>query len=426
MRRKPFVPTAIKFMLIICALLLPLTMATAQVSPAEIANAQLRPIEQAYLSKLVNLNREIVKQQFPFKFAPNRFVGLDPKDQVSSDGRGLEFVNFHDRVVLKLTGNYNAAYNAELLTANQRASRVFEEVFIPIIKLYPNYFTSSDDFPAFGFEVAYHVKTRQDGYEFEGKEILTIIIEKADLFNLLRAQDSERQEILNRAEIYLNGKDFGLALNAREPLRVGELAKKAGANNSHGASAKDTNARINTGLNSNANNIRPEVLNASTVVPATQADADRMQEKYQARLDEFAKEGLAKYHFVEYSPPSFVLFHKQVYLQFTIRNGMRFDKDSSIYRRAAQSFDLFLAPQLKSIIDKAPNDDNCAGVDITILNELPASGNEKANSEALEFICPLKILRQFVAAEITTQELINQSVVLVNGVRVGLNLQQVE
>ena len=50
----------------------------------------------------------------------------------------------------------------------------------------------------------------------------------------------------------------------------------------------------------------------------------------------------------------------------------------------------------------------------------------KGTSEAIEFICPRAALKQFVNAEITNQQLLDQSVVLVNGVRIALNLQLVE
>jgi len=36
------------------------------------------------------------------------------------------------------------------------------------------------------------------------------------------------------------------------------------------------------------------------------------------------------------------------------------------------------------------------------------------------------VLKQFADAEITSQQLINKSIVLVNGTRIGLNLQLVE
>jgi hypothetical protein len=62
--------------------------------------------------------------------------------------------------------------------------------------------------------------------------------------------------------------------------------------------------------------------------------------------------------------------------------------------------------------------------DFSLLNKL--GPGPKASSEAIEFICPRAALSQFANAEITNQQLIDQSVVLVNGVRIALNLQLVE
>jgi len=46
--------------------------------------------------------------------------------------------------------------------------------------------------------------------------------------------------------------------------------------------------------------------------------------------------------------------------------------------------------------------------------------------KTINYICPLTSLYAFVANRITSQDLINQSVVLVNGVRIALDLQLVE
>ena len=108
-----------------------------------------------------------------------------------------------------------------------------------------------------------------------------------------------------------------------------------------------------------------------------------------------------------------------------MRNPLDFESQpSSIYKRAAQSFDLFLAQQFKPLLDKLPAGSEIEGLDVTVLNQL--ASKPKPSSEALEFICPMNPLRQFVEAEITNQDLINQSVVLVNGVRIALDLQRVE
>jgi hypothetical protein len=110
-------------------------------------------------------------------------------------------------------------------------------------------------------------------------------------------------------------------------------------------------------------------------------------------------------------------------LQLTFRNPAVFEKGtSSIYKRAAQTFDLFLASQLKALVPKLPTD-QLEALDFSILNRL---GSEKDGSEAVEFICPLKSIRSFIEDGITSQDLIDQSLVLVNGVRINLHLELVE
>jgi hypothetical protein len=165
---------------------------------------------------------------------------------------------------------------------------------------------------------------------------------------------------------------------------------------------------------------------ASAAPPApTQADAEHLDEKYHAQLDGLAKFGVMKFNFVDYSPPTFVIFGNRMALQMTLRNTLHFDPaKSSIYKRAAQSFDLFLAPKFKDLLEKIPVEMEFQSFDFSVINQL--GPGPKGASEAVEFICPRAALRQFADAEITNQQLIDQSVVLVNGVRVALNLQLVE
>ena len=85
---------------------------------------------------------------------------------------------------------------------------------------------------------------------------------------------------------------------------------------------------------------------------------------------------------------------------------------------------MFLAPQLRDLSDKISPDLELQLFDFSVLNKI--SPGVKGTSEAIEFICPQTALRQFVNAEITNQQLLDQSVILVNGVRIGLNLQLVE
>ena len=410
------------------------SMIEAQVLPAEIKNPRLKALEQKYLSDLVELNRSISELKFPFKLSLNRQVGLDPKDQTGADLRGLEFVLFRDRELLKVTANYNAAYNSDSLTPNQRAGRVLNEVVIPVLRLFPNHFGPNESFDGFGFEIGYHVRTQKPSYGYEGKEILVIVFDKADGLRYPALSDAAaQQEVLNRSDIYVNGEPFGLALGASAPFEVEALIHRPAGK------TPVSNVQVSASTGGTANPAiagpapSPAELPAKSAVPVPAAAAakvsiniDGLREKYKSELDSLSREGTAKFHFVDYAPPSFIMIRNQASLQATLRNPESFDKDStSIYKRAARSFDLFLAPLLKWIISKIPQTEDFSALDIGIVNELTSARSEKS-SEAIEFFLPLREARQFTAADITNQDLIDRSIVLVNGVRIALNLALVE
>jgi hypothetical protein len=430
----------------------PASRAFAQVSPNEILDPDLSALEKEYFSQLKESNQAVSKMQFPFPFYLTRYVGLDPARQTEADTRGLEFVRFQDRVLLKITGNYSAAYDANHLTENERATRSFRDVVLPILQTVAAGLPPDLHCDGIGFEISYHSRARNGSYDYEGKEILVVVLDRNDAWTLVRAAtDADRQDILNRSKIYLNGAEFGLSLTERDPLNVQSLPRsvpqKIDATSTAGSSlAMRHLARKNPNLlPSSEKPGRPAAVNPDPVVdtpdsapdsakspetpPAagtpTQADVDRLNDKYQSQLAALAKDGVARFHFVDYAPPEFVIFKNQIALQMTLRNSLQFGLEiGSIYKRAAQSFDLFLAPQLKELLDKIPQGIEFQTYDFSVLNKL--TPDTKGTNEAIEYICPRGAVRQFTDAEITNQQLIDQSVVLVNGVRIALNLQLVE
>ena len=418
---------------------------SCQVSPAEIVNPRLKSLETTYLDKLTDLNGQLSSRTFPFPFALRRYVGLDSKHQQDADTRGLEFVKFHELLILKVSGNYNAAFNTDMLTQNERVNKVVDEVVVPILPLLAKSFPDNPPFDAFGFEISYHVRTQTKQYGYEGRENLVVVLNMPDVPAYLNAQHrSTRQEIIDRAQVYLDGKEFGLALGEKKAFDMEQL-DKAGRNNpvqavrvaeppaSKPAEAAPAIVEPRSSLPINPPVQAPTVPDAPVAKPSVPAPGpspvvvDAIQTKYQSQLDQLTKDGLVQFHFVSYAPATLGLFHNQVYLQLTIRNPELFDKNStSIYKRAAQSFDLSLAPQLKGLLAKIPADLDIAGVDFTVLDQFSHATSPSGSSEALEYICPIIPLHHFADADITNQDLIQQSIVLVNGVRIALNLQQVE
>ena len=411
--------------------------AVAQVSPNEILSPQLKALETQYFVQLKIINQQIARANFPFPFYLSRVVGLDPSQQVEADTRGLEFKRFKDRVLLKATGNYNAAFDAKQLTRNEQAARTFRDVMLPILRVITQNIPPDIDCDAIGMEVAYHVRDRQKSYDYEGSEILTIVLDRKDAFQMvLENDDNARQDILNRSLVYLGGQDYGLSLLDRDPMLIDKQGReKSGQIGANSPSSTSTSAgRL---LRSNPNLLpsggtastasAPKVDLSQTRPAPTPADVEKLQEQYQPQLDSLSKDGQAKFSFVDYDPPTFVVVSKQMVLQMTLKNSSRFDPEkTNIYKRAAQTFDLFVAPKMKDVLDHIPSDLPVDYYDFSVVNPLTPTAVGKERSEAIEFLFPKNLSQRFANSEITNQELIDKSQVLVNGVRIALNLQLVE
>ena len=131
----------------------------------------------------------------------------------------------------------------------------------------------------------------------------------------------------------------------------------------------------------------------------------RLQAQFQAQLNVMLQEDGAKLHLVLSAPPSFEVYGDRTVLHLTMRNTLLFERSTtSIYKRAAQSFDLFLAPELRGLLRKLPANAKYDALDFSVFNRL---GTEKTPSETIDYICPLSSIRSFVEDKITSQDLID-------------------
>jgi hypothetical protein len=62
----------------------------------------------------------------------------------------------------------------------------------------------------------------------------------------------------------------------------------------------------------------------------------------------------------------------------------------------------------------------------SVVNSLDSASGGRERSEAIEFLLPHNRARKFANSDITDQELLDKGQVLVNGVRIALNLQAAE
>ena len=414
--------------------------ACAQVSPNEILDPQLKSLEKQYFAQLKTINQEIARTQFPFSFSLNRVVGLDPSQQIEADTRGLEFRRFKDRVILKATGNYNAAYDSKQFSRNERAARTFHDVFLPILQSITRNIPPDVDCDSIGIEVAFHVRDAQKSYEYEGKDILVVVMDRKDAFQMaLEKDDNARQQILNRSMIYLGGEEYGLSLLDRDPTVIDTQARSR-SNKVDATSTASSSTSASRLIHSNPNlmpsatagtamdaSAAPKVDLSQSKPAVTAADAERLQAQYQHQLDALSSAGQAKFGFVDYDPPTFVVVSKQMVLQMTMKNTARYDPEkTSIYKRAALTFDLFVAPKMKDVLEGIPSEVPVDYYDFSVINTLASSSGGKDHSEAIEYLMPKNLAQKFTNSEVTNQELIDKGQVLVNGVRIALNLQLAE
>ncbi len=403
----------------------PATQASCQVSPTEVLGPKARADEQTYMPKLQSLHKTIAAASFPYPFNLARYVNAK-SGRAAADFNGLEFVSFQHRVVLKVSGIYHVVYDASSLSENMRADRTFQGAVIPLLRMVADKIPRTADCDGLGFEIVYGTRDIAKAYEFEGREALSVVFSMDDAYAFLDANEEEgRQAILNRAEVFLNGNPFLLALGRRDSLDRGTYDEAM-------SPLKPEIVRVETSGSLNAvapltltPKVEPSGTSGNLAEPSSQSGKSaRLESMFRSRLLTLANDEGRTFHLEDGVEPSFEDDKDEVYLHFTMRNPRSFDgTGASIYKKAAQDFDLFLATELKELLKRVPVDAQFDALKLSVLDNL---GGETKASEEIVYICPLKSTRMFVQDRMTSQDLINQSVVLVNGVRIGLNLAAVE
>ena len=91
--------------------------ASAQVlPPQEIRDPKMRELQQKYQAELKLIAQTALLHSYPYHFYFSRTLDLAEKDQPRNDQRAIQFDRYRDQVVLKITGNYFAAYSTSLRT----------------------------------------------------------------------------------------------------------------------------------------------------------------------------------------------------------------------------------------------------------------------------------------------------------------------
>jgi hypothetical protein len=132
-------------------------------------------------------------------------------------------------------------------------------------------------------------------------------------------------------------------------------------------------------------------------------------------------------HFVSYAPPAFISFHNGVYLQVSVTTTLPQGAAGSQYSQAALAFDEHIAHIIRAVLVYfKEHRGDFDGINFSTTVRFASGQGADGNPLAVEFISPLKLLTAYTDFDLTGQQLIDASFVLINGERVSLNLEAAE
>lgn len=403
--------------------------APAQVlAPDEIRDPNMRELQKKYFSELKQITEAAAAHNFPYHFYFSRVLDLTENEQRNNDQRSVQFDRYQDKTVLKITGNYFAAYSAELVKPEERARQTYQDVILPILRAAVPALARTDTFQSFAFEISHHVRKKVIGVSSEGTENVVLILPRESAQRLVAAADpGAQQAAVLEGEAFLNAApialwpqaDAGSAVSG--PVHVSALTSVP-------------NPFAVKGLAPGPGALKPseEPLPkppGPAVAPtrATSPEALKsIQSSWQPVLDRMVQELNSQAHFVRYAPPAFIPFHKGLYLQLSLSTALPESAAGSQYKLAALAFDQHIAHLIRPALAYVNQDHgDFDGIDFATsvrLGEKDLDGSQVA----VEFVFPLAMLRTYDQFDCTGQQLIDTGFVLINGERVSLNLQIAE
>ncbi len=389
--------------------------ATSQVlSPAEITDPSLRALQQSHLDELHLISAAVAKHDFPYHFYFSRKLDLSEKEQERNDQRSIQFDTFEGQVVLKITGNYFAAYSAERLTGEQRTRKTYTDVMLPILQAAVPALARADVPEAFALEISHHVIRKVMGQETETAENVVLILPKAAAQRLIDARDeAARMAALQDGAAYLNRSPISIFPYERKETKLIKTAAVSPASAAPVASLAP--------VASPARVANPAAVASPTpVVPAV-----KLEDAYRDTLARMLEDLDSQAHFVPYAPPSFIAFREGEYLELPLTTPLQASDAGSQYKLAALAFDRHVAHLIRPVSAYFTGSADFAGIDFSTSIRLAGAAAGEA-SEAVEFIFPLAALRSYAQYNLTGQQLLDTGVVLINGERAGLALQTAE
>jgi hypothetical protein len=386
-------------------------------------------MQQRYISQLRAFAAEAATIHFPYPFYFSETLDVDENRQKQLPTGSVRFKTFHGQTVLAITGNYYISYSATALSSNLRVRKTFQDVILPVLKVAEAHMDRNVPLHAYAFEISHHVRSRVLKVDTEGPENVMVLIPRAMAEHLVHSKDAEgQQSALLESEVFLNGEPFTLWLTGDEaPADVNGhyLARHKRAPEATSLTAA-TPAEPGTLVNPRllpeselAIQIRERAKVAPDVSPVRM---EKLQTANEAVVQKLIADLNQQAHFVPYAPPAFIAFRDGAYLQLNLNTELEESGSSSQYRNAALAFDSHIAHLLRPVSRYFHDNPDFDGVDFSTT----VHSGKQSSPLSVELVVPFLALACYEKYDCTGQELINRSVVLINGERVTLDLQRAE
>jgi hypothetical protein len=428
--------------LIVVLLVAAATAARAQVvSPFEMQDPAMRRLQQKYLEDLKSIGSDLQDHKFPFAFYFSQRLDIDEAVQQQIDQRSIRFEKYNGEVALEITGNFYASYSAERLDPDHRVRQTYLDVILPILQTAIAHLQTHQEIAEFAVEVSHHVRKKVMGVDTEYAENVVIVVPREVAAKLIKTPDlAAQQQLMVDAEVYVNSEPTVLWLTGDKPARdrsrdiVATSRKQAPGKLTRGRKPADMDDSIQDDVPQTrmpepafqlAIRKAPPELREAPLHDSSPDSFKALQEAHKGDIDTLLQDLNSTAHFIPYAPPAFVPFKLGAYLQLSMITELDAESSGSQYKQAAMAFDRHISRLLRPVLAHFKDTSNFDGIDFSTTVKV---AGDKANmhTQAVEFILPFAALRCYASFDCTGQQLLNQGYVLINGERVGLELQSAE
>jgi hypothetical protein len=396
----------------------------------ELTDPAMRRLQQRNLAQLKAIASELNQHKFPYAFYFSRKLDIEEQDQKQNAQRSIYFERYNNKTTLEIIGNYYAAYSDTRVDADHRFRQTFISVILPILQAAVPKFENDSDVESFAVEVSHHVRKKvMGGIEGEFPENVVVVVPREVAVQLVHSNDLvAQQNLMLDAEAFISGKPALLWLAGDRPIvaddrpaPVKETKELAIVSAGSGSARLSMPGAKLPGLVPAS--MSPE-LKIAPLHDSTQQGRQKLQEQHRDDIDKLTREQNGSAHFVSYAPPAFIEFKKGVYLQLSMTSTLEGASSGSQYNHAALAFDHHISHLVRPILAYFKDSSDFDGIDFS--TTIKTGDKASASAESVEFILPMSALRCYEQYDCTGQQLLNTGFVLINGERVGLDLQVAE